>query len=347
MTVNSNMLDVNACLSSFSHGFFRANANSAAENSIYRPFLLARGETLKLAATPQPSYIFLVQGSIELRENDGIPRMLNQTGKRLYSLTASVEISVPGDLALFFHVDAEKRDELVSWQDFASLVQTSNKFSPTHLHALKSKSLSNLPLERVFNVLDAMEIVEVEAGQEIMKQGETGNYFYIVDSGVAEVWQRGLYDDVEKHVATLHQGDQFGEEALITGGTRTATVKMQTAGRLLAIEKDVFASHIASPFIEEVEADVAKSMLDGGHQLIDVRYEEEHEESHIPGARLIPLHELRQRFDELNPAGNYLIYCRSGRRSAVATMLLRQRNIKAFSLKGGLRDWPFEKNSAW
>jgi rhodanese-related sulfurtransferase len=73
-----------------------------------------------------------------------------------------------------------------------------------------------------------------------------------------------------------------------------------------------------------------------------VRYEEEYEDGHLPGAQLIPLPELRRRFGELSPTQRYLVYCKSGGRSAVGALLLRQRNFVAVTLGPGLRDWPYE-----
>jgi hypothetical protein len=67
---------------------------------------------------------------------------------------------------------------------------------------------------------------------------------------------------------------------------------------------------------------------------------------HIPGARLFPLHLLRQHINELDPNARYITYCRSGKRGAVAAFLLNQRKYEAVSLKGGLLNWPFEL-SCW
>ena len=39
---------------------------------------------------------------------------------------------------------------------------------------------------------------------------------------------------------------------------------------------------------------------------------------------------------------NYIVYCRSGRRSKAGTCLLRERNIKAVSMMGGIKEWPYE-----
>ena len=82
-----------------------------------------------------------------------------------------------------------------------------------------------------------------------------------------------------------------------------------------------------------------------GYELLDVRYEEEWQDYSIPGATLIPLQSLRQRYMELEPAKKYVTYCKGGARSAVATLLLSQQGYDVVSLTGGIRDWPYETQS--
>lgn len=73
--------------------------------------------------------------------------------------------------------------------------------------------------------------------------------------------------------------------------------------------------------------------------LLDVRQEEEHEFVNI-GGTLIPLNDLPQRFGELDPSKEWVVYCRSGSRSANAVHFLEQRgfaNVK--NLRGGILAW--------
>jgi rhodanese-related sulfurtransferase len=46
---------------------------------------------------------------------------------------------------------------------------------------------------------------------------------------------------------------------------------------------------------------------------------------------------------EIDPGERYLVLCKGGKRAEVATMLLKQQRIKAATIEGGIRDWPFEK----
>jgi rhodanese-related sulfurtransferase len=78
-----------------------------------------------------------------------------------------------------------------------------------------------------------------------------------------------------------------------------------------------------------------------------VRYSEEFDEHHIPGATLIPLYELRNRMNELDKGKKYIVYCHGGARSAIATLILTQNQFDVLSLEGGIRSWPFETQSVY
>jgi rhodanese-related sulfurtransferase len=191
-----------------------------------------------------------------------------------------------------------------------------------------------------------MEPMAVKKGDEVVRQGEKGDAYYLITAGRAEVWECGLYDDTPVKVNEIKAGDAFGEHALLVGGSRSATVRMVEEGSMLVLREADFQSLISAPMLNEVAPDMAKALIDAGYEALDVRYREERDESYIPGSFLIPLHELRHRFSEFRTGNKYLVYCQSGKRAAVATLLLNQHHFDAVSLRGGLRDWPYEVQRA-
>ncbi|MDI4634574.1 MBL fold metallo-hydrolase [Pelomonas sp. V22] len=81
-------------------------------------------------------------------------------------------------------------------------------------------------------------------------------------------------------------------------------------------------------------------------QLLDVREPHEFNDAlgHIPGARLLPLQELAQRITELDPEQPLVAICRSGARSAQATVLLRKAGlVRVANLAGGMLRWRAEQ----
>ena len=97
---------------------------------------------------------------------------------------------------------------------------------------------------------------------------------------------------------------------------------------------------------EQITAEQAKTIMDTekDYVIIDARTEEEFAEGHIENAILIPEYEIKDRAEKELPDKEQLIlvYCRSGRRSKIASeelVKLSYTNVKEF---GGIIDWPYE-----
>ena len=97
---------------------------------------------------------------------------------------------------------------------------------------------------------------------------------------------------------------------------------------------------------EQISQDEAKRIMDTEDEfvIIDARTEEEFCEGHIEGAILIPEYEIAERAERVIPGKDTLIlvYCRSGRRSKIASDALVQlgyTNVKEF---GGIIAWQYE-----
>lgn len=78
--------------------------------------------------------------------------------------------------------------------------------------------------------------------------------------------------------------------------------------------------------------------LPAGLHVLDVREDVEWRHGHIDGALHIPLRDLPARTADL-PAGQTLVVCKVGGRSAQAVMYLRQLGHDVVNLDGGMLDW--------
>jgi rhodanese-related sulfurtransferase len=89
--------------------------------------------------------------------------------------------------------------------------------------------------------------------------------------------------------------------------------------------------------IRQVAAAEAVSML-ADRTVIDVRTPEEYASGHIAGAVNIPVEasDFGDRIGELDHSGSYLLYCRSGRRSALAADLMAEAGFDDLVDAGGL-----------
>ncbi|UCH57387.1 MAG: rhodanese-like domain-containing protein [Candidatus Bathyarchaeota archaeon] len=77
-----------------------------------------------------------------------------------------------------------------------------------------------------------------------------------------------------------------------------------------------------------------------GLVILDVRTEAEFKEGHIEGAINIPVEELQGRLVEINPVDEFLVYCRTGNRSATAVGILEQNGYsRLYHMEGGIVAW--------
>ncbi len=94
--------------------------------------------------------------------------------------------------------------------------------------------------------------------------------------------------------------------------------------------------------VDSVDVDKFDELRNQGYTIIDVRTAEEFGEGHIESAVLINLHssDFLDRINSLDKSGRYLVYCRSGRRSAKAVQIMLDAGIReALNLSGGIIAW--------
>lgn len=96
----------------------------------------------------------------------------------------------------------------------------------------------------------------------------------------------------------------------------------------------------------QITAEEAKEIMDSAEDyvLLDVREQDEFAEGHIEGAILIPYGSIDTRAESELPdkEQTILVYCRSGRRSAIAAEALVSLGYTDVRDFGGILDWPYE-----
>lgn len=97
----------------------------------------------------------------------------------------------------------------------------------------------------------------------------------------------------------------------------------------------------------KISAEEAKEIMDSTDDfvLIDVREADEYDDGHIEDALLIPYGEIGERAETELPdkEQTILVYCRSGRRSAIAAQTLTDLGYTDVRDFGGIIDWPYDK----
>jgi rhodanese-related sulfurtransferase len=193
---------------------------------------------------------------------------------------------------------------------------------------------ARLPAARIEELLGRFERVAARRGDPVIREGEEGDFYYVIESGRCQVER--TVGGVKVTLAELKSGDAFGEEALAADTRRNATVSMASEGKLLRLGKADFKQLLGEPFLQRVSYAGALERVARGAAWLDVRYPSEYRYDRLPGALNVPLNEVRNSFPVLERAREYIAYCQSGRRSSAAAFLLAQRGFAVSVLEGGL-----------
>jgi sulfur-carrier protein adenylyltransferase/sulfurtransferase len=102
---------------------------------------------------------------------------------------------------------------------------------------------------------------------------------------------------------------------------------------------------VSSMDAEEAKAYMAKHG-ENEYTILDVRQPGEYEESHLPGAKLMPLPQLSDTYKELDPDKPTIVHCAIGGRSRVAAQMLSGWGFKeVYNLAGGIKAFEGSKAS--
>ena len=203
------------------------------------------------------------------------------------------------------------------------------------LGKLRSGAFAQLPSAHIDELLRRFDRVKTRPGQTVVREGDEGDCYYVVESGRFNVER--LVGGAKVLLAELKSGDAFGEEALVSEAKRNATVTSLGDGELLRLDRTHFDELLREPLLRRISYEEAAERVRRGALWLDVRYPSEYQYDKLPGAINVPLAEVRNMFAVLDRSREYVAYCQSGRRSAAAAFLFAQRGFKVWLLDGGLR----------
>lgn len=207
----------------------------------------------------------------------------------------------------------------------------------TVLRRLRQTRFPTLPVAQLQRVLDGFEPIECAAGEYVLRQGDAGDYYYAIGSGRCLVERQEGPVGAPRALATLGPGEAFGEEALLSGRGRNASVRMLASGTLLRLPRAVFDEAIRKPLLRGIALPEANELVAAGARWIDLRLPEANTVGRRPGALPLPLPQLRALAGSLPRDRRYVVYCDTGARSQVGAFLLAERGFDVFQLSGGLR----------
>ena len=296
--------------------------------------------------------VYLLSGDVELLDDTGVQGAIkggsdparhplaNQQPRQMSARTKTN--------ATLTRLDSDLLDILLTWDQLSGIEVSDitvddgsdeQDSGDWMTRILQSKAFLRIPPANIQAMFMRLQELPVKAGQEIIVQGDPGDYYYIISRGRCLVARQSASGS-NVVLAHLSDGDAFGEEALLSDSKRNATIKMETDGLLMRLSKDDFEELLKAPMLNDVDIEQAKDMIRAGAVLLDVRLESEHLAGGIKGSVNIPLFMLRLKSESLDRSKKYICYCEAGRRGQAAAYLLTERGFEGYVLSGGLQAMP-------
>jgi CRP-like cAMP-binding protein len=336
-----------ATLRSFSplDGLKRENLAALAKKTSLRR--LDEGRVLFKEGDSDKRSFYLVGGELELISANrlvatlkaGTPEARNPVAPaqpRRFTARAATDVD-------YISIDSDMLDVLLTW-DQTGTYEVSEIAGDAATSAnddwmtvlLQTKAFHRIPPANIQALFMRMERVNYKAGETVIKQGDEGDYFYVITRGRCVVTRETPLNREGIRLAELGVGESFGEEALISEGKRNATVSMLTDGSLMRLGKEDFNALLNEPLLHWVDYAAAQEIVAQGGVWLDVRLPSEYEVWHPEGAVNIPLYFIRLKMKTLDRSIPYVLVCETGRRSSAAAFLMSERGYEASCLRGGL-----------
>ncbi len=314
---------------------------------------IAKDQVIFKIGDKEKQSIYLIEGEVKLKSFDGTTSVIKagtpQARHALSNLSPRKHTAVATQACKIVRIDSEFLEILMTWDQMAGIeVDEITVDKPLGITAedsddwmtkiLQSRAFLQIPPANIQAMFMRMQEVIVNEGDTIIKQGDEGDYYYIIKSGKCKVTKPSKTNS-ELVLATLSNGDAFGEEALLSEAKRNANIVMLSDGILMRLSKEDFNELLKEPMLTWMTNEEAEKLVDvdeGNAVWMDVRLESEFSNNGIPGAMNVPLFMLRMSAEKLDPAKHYILYCDTGRRSSAGAFLLSERGFNAYCLKDGL-----------
>lgn len=205
---------------------------------------------------------------------------------------------------------------------------------------LTSKAFHKIPPANLQAIFQRLERVPYKAGETVIRQGQDGDFFYVIVTGKCLVTRETPLNRTGLKLAELSVGDTFGEEALIARAKRNATVSMLTDGALMRLGGEDFRQLMSEPLLQRLTYERAQDIVAHGGQWLDVRMPGEFQAHSIDGSLNIPLCFIRPKLGTLDRKVPYVMVCDTERRSCAAAFILVELGFDAYVLGGGLNHNP-------
>ncbi|MGB7904857.1 MAG: cyclic nucleotide-binding domain-containing protein [Steroidobacteraceae bacterium] len=248
---------------------------------------------------------------------------------------------VASDKIEYLSIDSDLLDVLITWDqtgiyEVGELGEGEQSSDDWMTMLLQSRAFHRVPPANLQAVFMRLQRMDYSAGDVVIRQGDEGDYFYVIVAGRCAVSRETPLNREGIRLAELGIGETFGEEALISGAKRNATVAMLTDGVLMRLAKDDFNTLLNEPMLQWVDHGQALEIVAKGGMWLDVRLPSEYEHWHLEPSLNVPLYFIRLKIKTLDPTIRYVAVCDNGRRSSAAAYILSERGFEVYVLRGGI-----------
>jgi CRP-like cAMP-binding protein len=303
------------------------------------------GQSLFREGDSEKRSVYVLSGTVELRDGGSVlARITGGTDDARNPLAPVLPrecTAIAVSDVEFISIDSDLLDVMLTWDQTGSYevseLRAEDESSDDWMTTLlRTKAFHKIPPANIQAIFMRLQQVNHKAGDVIIKQGDEGDFFYVITRGRCIVTRETPLNKEGIRLAELEVGDTFGEEALISEAKRNATVTMETDGALMRLGKEDFHTLLNEPMLEWLEKDEADKVIAAGGKWLDVRLPSEFEAYHYDGAINVPLYFIRLKLKTLDPSLKYVVCCDTGSRSSAGAFILSERGFDAYVLKGGM-----------
>ena len=303
---------------------------------------LTKGRVIFNQGDDDPWLYFLLEGEVICQERDHAPRIvqsgsddaryaLARTRPRGYSAVAA-------SLVRLLRMNEDLLESRLSFDQATAyeIFEYDGSDDPAWmLKILSEPAFRNVPPTHANAMFERFQSLQCKKGDVVIQQGDPADNYYLIRTGRAQV-SRVEPGGQPIVLAEFGPGEGFGEEALLTGERRNATVTMLSNGLLMRLSRQDFDTLLKAPLVKSIDLHGARRLLQAGAQLVDVRLEDEFRAGTLRDSLNLPLYLLRLKAPSLDPQRKYILFCQHDQRSSAAAFLLAQRGLDVYVLRGGL-----------
>ena len=211
---------------------------------------LKSGQTLFKEGDRKKRTIYVLSGTVELRKggtvvetivagSDAARNPLSPTLPREHTVVAAGAVEV-------VIIDTELLDTILTWGQTGSYEvgelrgEAGENSGDWMTSLLQTEAFQKIPPANIQEIFMRLKQVNYSAGDTVIREGDDGDQFYVIARGRCMVTRKKARKKPEIELAELSVGDTFGEEALVSGKKRNATVEMLTDGSLMCLGNDDF-----------------------------------------------------------------------------------------------------------